>query len=60
MKILVQMGVLLHQVFSVQGQGISNTFLRAKQNGKFRMILDLTLNKLFATDVYKKKLSEKY
>lgn len=43
---LLNKGVL-RQVAPVEGQWLSNIFLRPKSNGKFRMILDLTmLNKL--------------
>ena len=45
-KLLLEKGVL-EKVNPVQGQWLSNIFLRPKRNGKFRMILDLTsLNKL--------------
>ena len=51
-------GLLEKQVIKlvepVRGQWISNIFLRPKQNGKFRMILDLTeLNKLIKYEHFK-------
>ena len=45
---------MLKEVAPVQGQWISNIFLRPKPNGNFRMILDLTeLNKLIKYEHFK-------